>query len=116
MEIVRDDKVSKGDFVNNLPAYLVEQNLQMNVRETCEVLNNEMRKRFEELQRQVDQRLVSLRQDFDMNSLRRSIDKKSDRTDMQTMFDNHDYKLLTLDNNFLLLAQDLETFQKYMNK
>lgn len=51
-----------------------------------------------------------------MSLLKRSIEKKADRTDLSTMFDDHDYKLLTLDNNFLLLAQDLETFQKHMNK
>lgn len=27
MEIVRDDKVSKSDFIHNLPVYLVEQNM-----------------------------------------------------------------------------------------
>ena len=116
MEIVRDDKVSKSDFIHNLPVYLVEQNMQINIRETCEVLNNELKKKFEDLQKQVDQRLVSLRQDFDMVSLKRSIEKKSDKAETQQMYGNHDEKLLILDNNFLLLAQDLETFQKYMNK
>ena len=65
---------------------------------------------------QVDQKVVSLRQDFDMSLLKKSIEKKANRADLSTMFEDHDYKLLTLDNNFLLLAQDLETFQKHLNK
>ena len=45
-----------------------------------------------------------MRQDFDMSWLKKTIEKKAARTDLTTMFENHDYKLLTLDNNFLLLA------------
>ena len=52
------------------------------MRETCEILNVDIKKKFEDLQRHVDQRLVSLRQDFDMNSLKRSIDKKSDKANV----------------------------------
>ena len=116
VEIIRDDKVSKADFIKNIPNYLSEQNINIAIKKTCDALNDEVRKQFDDLQRLVDQRLVSIRQDFDMNALKRSIDKKSEKTDMLNMFENHDQKLLTLDNNFLLLAQDLETFQKFMNR
>jgi hypothetical protein len=59
---------------------------------------------FKEMHKSVDQKMVSLRQDFDMSLLKKTLEKKADKTDLSTMFDNHDFKLLTLDNNFLLLA------------
>ena len=108
--------MSKADFSNHLPPHLVEENLKANISETCDGQMGDLLRRFEEMQVQVDQKVVSLRQDFDMSLLKKSIEKKANRADLSTMFDNHDYKLLTLDNNFLLLAQDLETFQKHMNK
>ena len=75
-------------------------------------MNNE----FEEIKRAVDAKVVKVRQEFDIGLLRRMIEKKAEVAEMQSNFELVDMKITTLDTNFMLLAQDFETFQKVMNK
>lgn len=51
-----------------------------------------------------------------MNALKKLIEKKANDKDVSTIFDVQDLKINTLDNNFLLLAKDFQTFHKVMNK
>ena len=57
----------------------MEENLKANISETCDSRMGDLLRRFEEMQVQVDHKVVSLRQDFDMSLLKRSIEKKADR-------------------------------------
>lgn len=116
VDLVRDDKLSKADIMDALPAYLHEEQLMQTIDQISQRKVNAVKEQFEELRMQVDHKIVSIRQEFDMSLLRKWVEKKADRTELSTMFDNHDYKLLTLDSNFLLLSQDFETFHKNMIK
>jgi len=71
---------------------------------------------FEEIKRSVDQKVVKVRQEFDIGMLKRMIERKAENDDVQSNLELNDVKITTLDTNFLLLAKDFETFQKVLNK
>lgn len=50
LDIVRNDKVSKAEFVNFLPSYLVEENLKADVGEACDSRMGNLLRRFDEMQ------------------------------------------------------------------
>ena len=60
--------------------------------------------------------MVKIRQEYDVGTLRRQIREKAPMADFSDFKENMDFKMNLLDDNFLLLAKDLETFQRVSRK
>ena len=63
-----------------------------------------------------DQRMISIRNEFDIVALNRFIAQKANKESVQSNFQNHEFKISTLDKNIVAIAQDFETFQTAINK
>lgn len=44
VDVMRDDKVSKADFLNNIPNYLSQQNIKTSIKDMCELMNEDVRR------------------------------------------------------------------------
>lgn len=71
---------------------------------------------MEEFRQSTNDKLVKIRQDFDVQTLKKMIAAKADDKEVAYALDQQDSKSKLLDNNVMMLANDLETFQKWMAK
>ena len=62
-----------------------------------------------------DQRMLAIRNEFDMGQLNKFIDLKANKDSVANDFQNHEFKISTLDKNMLAIVQDFETFQRAIN-
>ena len=62
-----------------------------------------------------DQRMLAIRNEFDMGQLNKFIDLKANKDSVANDFSNHEFKISTLDKNMLAIVQDFETFQRAIN-
>ena len=65
---------------------------------------------IEDFRIQTNQKMVKIRQEFDVNTLKKFIDKKADDKEVAYALDQQDGKSKLLDNNVMMLANDLEKF------
>ena len=63
-----------------------------------------------------DQRMINIRNEFDMTELKKFIDTKANKDNVQGDFQNHEFKIGTLDKNIVAIASDFETFQQAINR
>ena len=63
-----------------------------------------------------DLRIVSLRKECDIENLRGLIRAKADVVSVAADFENHEFKIGTLDRNLVCIANDFTVFQKAINK
>ena len=59
---------------------------------------------------QLDQKMVKIRQDFDINLLRKQIEKKVSTKQMDETMDSVEGKIRKLDQNVMIVASDFDTF------
>ena len=57
-----------------------------------------------------DQRMINIRNEFDMTELKKWIDTKANKDSVNGDFQNHEIKIGTLDKNIVAIATDFETF------
>lgn len=62
-----------------------------------------------------DKRMIAIRNEFDMGNLRKFIDTKANKEVIANDFQNHEFKISTLDKNIVAIASDFETFQRAVN-
>lgn len=65
---------------------------------------------------QMEQKIVKIRQQFDINALIKDIGRKQDRDKAKTQHTEHEQKIRQLDSNVLLIASDFEKVQKVISK
>ena len=63
-----------------------------------------------------DQRMINIRNEFDMTELKKWIDTKANKDSVNGDFQNHEFKIGTLDKNIVAIATDFETFQQAINR
>ena len=57
-----------------------------------------------------DQRMIAIRNEFDIVALNKLIESKSNKETVANDFKNHEFKIQTLDQNMMSIAQDFESF------
>ena len=106
-------KVSKEELQELMPDQsLMDEKVRTLVEEGIDALQEKLADKFQVW----DQRLLSIRTEFDMTSLRKLLDTKATKAQVENDFSNHEFKISTLDKNIVAIAQDFETFQTAINK
>jgi len=54
--------------------------------------------------------MIAIRNEFDMTELKKFIDTKANKENVSSDFQNHEFKIGTLDKNIVAIASDFETF------
>ena len=57
-----------------------------------------------------DQRMIAIRNEFDIVALNKLIESKANKETVANDFKNHEFKIQTLDQNMMSIAQDFESF------
>ena len=63
-----------------------------------------------------EQRVMNIKSEFDLDSLHKLIDTKANTLSVANDFNNHEFKIGTLDSNLIAIAKDFETFQQAINR
>lgn len=66
---------------------------------------------IQEQAKQYDQKIVKLRNEIDYHSFTKLINKKANEEQVRNDFNNHEFKINTLDRNLIRMATDFEVFQ-----
>jgi len=69
-----------------------------------------MDKKLETALQSWDQQLVDLRNNFDLHAVKKEMMGKASEETVRSDFNNHEFKIGTLDRNLIRMAQDFETF------
>ena len=57
-----------------------------------------------------DQRMIQIRQEFDIVGIQKAIEVKANKETVANDLQNHEFKISTLDRNIVAIASDFETF------
>ena len=87
--ILRDDKLSKSDFLSHLPKYLDEIEIKKKIDRICSAHVEPVNEEIETTKMNLDQKFVQLRNDMDMPTVYKRIDQKADRAASESHFDSH---------------------------
>lgn len=87
------DKLSIKDFANHLPAHSSYDQIQSQIKASCDKLQESIMEEFELLKRVTDSKVVKLRQEFDISLLLKSIEKKADKKETDKEFHDIDSKI-----------------------
>jgi hypothetical protein len=82
------------------------------VRDEIEIFSIDFGKRLKVF----DDSLVRLRSDVNIHNITKEIDRKANKDQVSNDFSNHEFKISTLDRNFIRIAADFETIQLAINK
>ena len=107
IEALISDKVDKNeitDLLPNMEAY--DQKVESRIEESTDVLWQKLEEKFVAW----DQRMIQIRQEFDIVALNKSLDSMARKETVETDFQNHEFKIQTLDRNIVAIATDFETF------
>ena len=113
VDVLLADKLSKQEVTELLPnmdAY--ENKVQSRIEDNIDILWQ----RLEEKLMAWDNRMITIRQEFDMVALTKNIETKANKESVSNDFKNHEFKIQTLDQNILTIATDFETFQQAINR
>lgn len=105
IEAIISDKVGKEEIADLLPdmeAY--ENKLESRIEESIDVVWQ----RLEEKLMGWDQRMIAIRNEFDIVALNKLIESKAQKESVADDFRNHEFKIQTLDSNVVRIAQDFE--------
>ena len=113
VEALISDKIGKEEITDLLPDMnLYEQKVRTQIEENIDELWLKLEEKFMGW----DQRMISIRNDFDMTELKKFIDTKANKENVAGDFQNHEFKIGTLDKNIVAIASDFETFQQAINR
>ena len=113
VEALISNKIGKEEITDLLPdMVLYEQKTNSQIEESID----ELWLRLEEKLMSWDQRMISIRNEFDMSELKKFIDTKANKENVTNDFQNHEFKISTLDKNIVAIASDFETFQQAINR
>lgn len=113
VEALISDKIGKEEIQDLLPDMdLYEQKFKTQIEESID----ELWMKLEEKLMGWDQRMINIRNEFDMTELKKFIDTKANKENVQGDFQNHEFKIGTLDKNIVAIASDFETFQQAINR
>lgn len=110
---MRQDKLSIADIKDHLPDF---ESIKVEIDRMVESKMNHFKDYMEEFRQSTNDKMVKIRQDFDVQTLKKMIGSKADDKEVAYALDQQDSKSKLLDNNVMMLANDLETFQKWMSK
>lgn len=63
-----------------------------------------------------EQNVNKIKSEFDIDALHKLIDTKANTLSVANDFNNHEFKIGTLDSNLIAIAHDFETFQQAINR
>ena len=113
VEAMISNKVGKEEIADLLPDMkLYEQKVSTSIEESID----DLWVRLEEKLMSWDQRMIAIKNEFDMGSLNKFIDLKANKENVANDFQNHEFKISTLDKNIVAIASDFETFQQAINR
>jgi hypothetical protein len=110
INIIREDKVSRLEFVDLLPDYLRVDYINNNIGKIVDTKMEPLIEDLDTFKKSADAKFVSLRRTADMDVVNRKIDSKADKFQTDGVHETFDLKLGLLDKNQILLAKDFETF------
>jgi len=105
--LLRNDKLSIADIKDHLPNF---DQITLEINKMVESKMEHFKVYMEDFRIDTNQRMVKIRQEFDVNTLKKYIDKKADDKEVAYALDQQDGKAKMLDNNVMMLANDLEKF------
>ena len=107
IEAMISGKIGKEEITDLLPDMtLYEQKTRTQIEESID----ELWIKLEEKLMSWDQRMIAIRNEFDMTELKKFIDTKANKENVSSDFQNHEFKIGTLDKNIVAIASDFETF------
>ena len=113
IEKITSDKVSKDELMQLLPnEELLFEKTKFMIKEEVETIQRQL----VDQAKVWDQKLVKFRADLDVHSLYKVVEKKANEDQVRNDFNNHEFKIGTLDRNLIRMASDFETFQTAINK
>ena len=62
-----------------------------------------------------EQNVNKIKSEFDIEALHKLIDSKANTLSVANDFNNHEFKISTLDSNLMAIVSDFETFQQAIN-
>lgn len=113
VEAMISDKVGKEEVTELLP------DMSLHDQKVATMIESNIDDLWVKLEQKLmiwDQRMISIRNDFDMGALHKFIETKANKESIQNDFQNHEFKISTLDKNIVAIAQDFETFQSAINR
>ena len=106
-------KLGKEEIIELLPNMQAYENkVQSRIEESIE----DLWQKLEEKLLCWDKRMIQIRHEFDIGKINKSINSKASKETVHGDFQNHEFKISTLDKNIVAIATDFETFQQAINK
>ena len=95
------DYVSKNELQDLLPD---QQALENKIQNIVEIAQDELWEKINKKLKVFDQRIMTIRNEFDREAINKLIDSKAAKDQVQDDFKNHEFKIGTLDKNLIAIA------------
>ena len=107
-QVLASDKVTKQELSSLLPdPEMQEQKIRNIVEEHIDELHAYVKSELAKAEQNVNK----IKSEFDIDALHKLIDTKANTLSVANDFNNHEFKIGTLDSNLIAIAHDFETFQ-----
>jgi len=107
IETMISNKIGKDEITELIPDMeTYDHKVQTMIEESSDVFWQ----RLEEKLMGWDQRMVQIRQEFDIVGIQKAIEVKANKETVANDLQNHEFKISTLDRNIVAIASDFETF------
>ena len=111
--VLASDKVTKQELASLLPdPEMQDQKIRNIVEEHVDELQAFVKSELAK----AEQKVMAIKNEFDIDALHKLIDTKANTLSVANDFNNHEFKISTLDANLIAIAQDFETFQAAINR
>ena len=112
-QVLASDKVTKQELSSLLPdPEMQEQKIRNIVEEHIDELHAYVKSELAKAEQNVNK----IKSEFDIDALHKLIDTKANTLSVANDFNNHEFKIGTLDSNLIAIAHDFETFQQAINR
>lgn len=107
IETMISNKIGKDEITELIPDMeTYDHKVQTMIEESSDVFWQ----RLEEKLMGWDQRMIQIRQEFDIVGIQKAIEVKANKETVANDLQNHEFKISTLDRNIVAIASDFETF------